>query len=678
MALLSPSSQSNRYNSQFVNFVDLLFVKLGDQITTLSDKDKMIQFMKWANATVTDGSSGNLDELVDEDYREFLERRIDSSDIPIYLADTSLGGNQAINSWYQYGPDDDIRHDNLMGRVYRKNIESNKQLLHLSFGLPHLNNLVSFYNNAVLGKIQGQQAGRLGSSDQDFEDISLIRSAVHTVVEIAKVSYDALFSIVFPTQSGETATPINKYYEMRPEMELYSRHVNSIMIRLAIAMGIFESTDSGETDDSDVFPANSLPRPFEETGLDLSLIRSRRFKLARNLGRDHHGSINLSDSGSDLDPLPTDKSLENLKNKVENDEITIDNRTNFGNNTIGSAATDGNPSSLSDDLLFVKNYWEQFTTVREGTITRGLEFLSFKIDADVNTSESFSNSTTTSTVSELLAGVADSIRDVYFTAGLHNRSELSESLEELGLGVVTNITDPDTDVGRAAAEIFFDGNRIVIPKLWADSEYSSSHSFKLTLRTMYGDPYSIFQDIYVPLACILAGTLPRAVGLNAYTQPFYVRAYVDGMTSIPLGIIDNLTIERGSDHFGFNKDFLPLSLDVSFTIKDLSPNMIMAPNVGRGITSPIAESTEAAYQAFARVDNELTEYIGTLGGLTPFDRLNRTKRISRASKLFRAAWRDNFLNPSRLGGEFFKNTNPFRGWLVRFSGGAGLPGGTRE
>ena len=635
-----------RESNQFVNFIDLLHIKFGSEITGRSEISSIYRFWQWINS---DPSEDNTSTETTADLIEYF-KGLRPDEFPSWISDTSLGGNEAINSWYQYNPDDDISHDGFMGRVYRKNIENNKQLLHLSFGLPHLNNIVAFYNSAILSKVRGQAAGRLSENDPDYQRITFLRIATHKIVGFSRVAWNGLWNWSVGTGAGELDVPINGYYDIRPEMALYHKHVNTILIKLAIAMDILERTEKrlDPNREDSYMSADALPDPLADTGLDIALIRARRRKLINNL-------IGPTAPGGENNQLnSTDHTLSQHDERKTTQETT---KVEFD---YLSANNEPQQQSVFDyTITTVKNWFGDYKTTFLESTSRGYEFIAFKVDADISTSESFSNSTTSNSVSELLSGVADTIRDLYYSTS-NNTNALAQEL-----GLDTAVQRFGTDV----AEIFFDGNRIVIPKIWGDSEHSASHSFNLTLRTHYGDPFSIFQDIYVPLACILAGVLPRSTGLNSYTNPFLVRAYATGMTSIPLGIIDSLTIERGSDHFGFNKDFLPLSLDVSFTIKDLTNSMPMGSDM-----PPLRTTAEALYQFAARTDSALTDYLGTLGGITVYERLYRHERYSRAARLAASGWFNNFFNPSRFGQEFLHRFMPGFGHIVRQSGSVGLPG----
>lgn len=61
----------------------------------------------------------------------------------------------------------------------------------------------------------------------------------------------------------------------------------------------------------------------------------------------------------------------------------------------------------------------------------------------------------------------------------------------------------------------------------------------------YGDPLSIFQHVYTPLAAILALALPKQAAENGYVNPFFLRMDIPGVISSDFAMISNISWIRG-------------------------------------------------------------------------------------------------------------------------------------
>jgi hypothetical protein len=82
-------------------------------------------------------------------------------------------------------------------------------------------------------------------------------------------------------------------------------------------------------------------------------------------------------------------------------------------------------------------------------------------------------------------------------------------------------------------------------------------------------------NIYIPLAMIMAGALPLATGKQSYTSPFLCEVHDRGRLLTRLGIIDSLSITRGTSNLGFNNVGKAMSMEISFSVLDLSSIMSM-------------------------------------------------------------------------------------------------------
>ena len=239
--------------------------------------------------------------------------------------------------------------------------------------------------------------------------------------------------------------------------------------------------------------------------------------------------------------------------------------TNDSADAPGVSELDGNTSpGLADYFL--------------AEMEEGSAFVSFRVDDTGPVSETFSNSYRASELAEKINSTAASARSTYFNLAGGNISDsavanIVESvvggLKSLAEGVVTGI-------GLEGLLIAGGGGMVTMPKYWESSEVSlpkASYSFTLTSR--YANRRSALQDIYMPLACILAGAMSQAVGKHAYSAPFYCEFYDRGRMQSRFAAIDSLTITRGDGTVGFTPEGLLMSCTVSFTLAAMEEHVSM-------------------------------------------------------------------------------------------------------
>lgn len=271
------------------------------------------------------------------------------------------------------------------------------------------------------------------------------------------------------------------------------------------------------------------------------------------------------------------------------------------------------------------------------------EFLGFRITNSTDASESFSNSTQESAFARAYNEKVSSAMHVQndIAGGAQGAVSADQNFLQKGVGMVKNLIGGVlgalksfdclgiTDLGQALMQ----GSWIDIPEQYSGSDFNKSHSLSIQLRSPYGDLVSIYQSIIVPLACLLAGTLPRGSGENSYTQPFLCRVYCKGMFAIPMGIIDSLSIKRGDSEFGWNYNQIPLCIDVSLSIKDMSPIMYLALN-------------DSVYGGIFATDSTFNQYLNTLSGMGLFDQISAFSRIKRNLAYTSHRLRNKIFNPA--------------------------------
>ena len=118
--------------------------------------------------------------------------------------------------------------------------------------------------------------------------------------------------------------------------------------------------------------------------------------------------------------------------------------------------------------------------------------------------------------------------------------------------------------------------KIEVPDYWEDSSVSfPTSNYEMELVSPYGNPFSMIQNIYLPLSMIMAGSLPLATGRTSYTSPFLCQLFDRGHNQIGLGMINSVSIEYGTTNLPYTKWGRPLGMNVSFSVVNLSKFMAM-------------------------------------------------------------------------------------------------------
>ena len=573
-------------------------VEFGETFMTMADS---LRYMADVYGGKTkDGNTANVSALDDDAaLAEFLG-------MPKYIGrsffkDTRLGANDAINCQWQFNRDDDIVHPMLcsdpnsnigMGRVYAATTEQNQSLAWVTFGVPRFTKLTEFYKNAFNERL-------IKMNNTGFSDVGELGTLFGNLGALA-------FSLpILPIRWFINFTkrlhdyPVDRFYDLRATMHLYYKYVDSILAEWLVNTGLYGNGPSdGKLDNASTYTADpdSLPIALRETGVSIWDILARK---ARMLGVDPNR--NTAEFEADVKRLV----------KMDPNEYDADVNNPWNNDGVD---------------------WERVLT---SSALGATQFLAFRIEKNVDATETFSNSTGPSAFAEQINSIARDNMAKAYDLGFTGQGA------KTGIGVVDNLSKGFAGVVQGAQEIFqlggiasamIGGAFIDVPEQYKSSDFNKSHSISFQLRAPYGDVVSIYQAIMVPLACILAGVMPRAAGPNSYTQPFLCRWYCKGLFSIPLGIIDSVTLKRGASEFGWTYQNLPTCIDVSLSIKDLSPMMYMA-------------MKDSSIQNILGSNNTFNEYMLTLAGTGLFERISRWEQIRRRIQLSCHKLRNQVANP---------------------------------
>lgn len=583
--------------------------------------------------------------------------------------DTRVGGNDAFNNVWAFGEDDDISRGILtvnkdkgigMGRVYASTTQQNQVIAWFTFGIPRFSKFSAFYRQAFDSDLIGLNTNGFNS------DIFL-----GAIFDIAALSIEIpLLPIKWLNQQRLDRYKIGRFYELRACMHLYYKYVDSMLAQWLVSAGLYmNGSESGAGRDVFASP-DSVPDALTDGASIWDIIQRK----ALNLGASNEKITTYAGTFSN-DPNGKGKKLEissrdangdlgknELKGSIRKMEMEANRVANVGFSNSGDLASQSiSPSGENDptgsgtsgpefekylgklkeiqqknssmsansnasgdtNSVFDDEYGVSWGDKFQASALGATQYVGFRIDRSVDASESFSNSTSPS---EFAQTFNDSVRNA-------NNQQLKSILSgTTGIGIVDGLLSQAKSIFQGAADAissmtgvdFFtnlgsaviSGAYLDIPEQYAGSDFGKSHSINLQLRSPYGDMISIYQSIIVPLSMILAGCLPRAGGDNSYVQPFLCRVYCKGMFSVPMGIIDSVNVKRGSSEFGWTYQNLPTCVDVSISIKDMSPVMYMT--MADGIfTSMLAQ------------DSAFKEYMLTLSGVGLWERLSTWRRWQR-------------------------------------------------
>lgn len=219
-------------------------------------------------------------------------------------------------------------------------------------------------------------------------------------------------------------------------------------------------------------------------------------------------------------------------------------------------------------------------------------------------SDNVSTSTRESSIqSKFESSFDDTVKDIQFLVG-DSLSDVAEGIKE-DIGDIFGKSGLDSEQGgwkslMESVNGYLKGAKLVFPQMVDDFTYEKSITCHCRFASPYGDPESIFIYCMLPLASVLAMTLPRQESNNQYKSPLLCRAYSQGYFNCELGVISSLRVERGGpDKFSWTAGGMPTEIEVQFDITPLYTQLM---------------GTSAAKPAQFLHNDGLQEYLATICG----------------------------------------------------------------
>lgn len=604
------------------------------------------------------------------------------------FTDSRLGCNIGINARYQFNRYSDIRVNGRLGgreevriskatgnhglgRYMSEVYDDNSRCVYLRFGVPQFNSLVNFLRRAC-----------------DYESAVMVRSgrSVFVGYDIAKSLTTVGLVMAFPVLTIPIAVgavsefffgrPTAKFYTLKPTMFAYWGMVNTIVnimsVNLGIAPKIFDKEQGrkiGEPVKLDEGYMETLrelyPEMFNPAGMiDVYAIANRAQRLANKVLAEEYDAL---DAGTNTNWEGYVKNNIYGKEKHSGRLFNYDGTSTFAafiNRTLQfgewfSSSKDKaekaeinpalDPDKSENEQKKGSSWGRKYFEYLDSEFRDGSQFAVFRVDETGAVSDSFTNSAVESDLSTKLNSMSSDARQMRFTFADGNLLDgLGNKVAETVTGAIGAVAGAamDTAAGAAAGLTLGLSNiplvlsglgYIDIPKNYQSSTANLARlTYSMDLISPYGNPISQLQDIYIPLAMILAGVLPRSTGEMSYGSPFICSLYDRGRAQIKTGIMESVSIERGITTLPFTRRGNALGIKVTFSVLDLTSMMHM----------PISSGGIFGSNTTINEDSVIGDYLAVLAGMDlgsqiyPMSKaaLNMKKRLAQASRFTSPAW----------------------------------------
>lgn len=581
----------------------------------------------------SDGITSLATDADSNERKNIINNTIDSKGVDIIghevisqsVDDTSLGGNDALNCYWSYSEDDDIIHpqtaynrhlaDNKgmnlegMGRVYSENINRYQQVLYMNFGLP---------------KYKGSIMSLFGGSSVKARLINRGNTLSATLGNLTGSLFSIAFAIpllplyaIMGLSSLFNDYPVSKYFEHRSAMPMYYKFWNMIAGSLAVNLGLYRATEEAiesltgiavNTKKQDNSTIASAPLLYEKAyagtpkilkyGPDMLGVMYTRSLRLREFDKVIRGQLpderfqstnavvknQLQDTSADIEEQYIAKLRDVQETTTKMEEATKTGKTSTAsklkeklatlNKEAATLKTESDNANSALGRWFTKSGWSNFYGMMIGSALQTVDYIGFRVEKSTSVSESYSNTTGPLEIANEINGKAQAGMEKAstFWGNILNGTTGVMPVDAVANYVGSALSNIGDTIGFGNKLNVATGNGFAdIPERWQNSSFTRSFTVEIQLRARLGDPVSWYQSVGAPLAAIFAGSMPRGIGGSMYTSPFLVRGYCKGFFSIPTGIISDVSLSRNTTEFGYNINHLPMAIDVTLTIKDLSP-----------------------------------------------------------------------------------------------------------
>ena len=592
------------------------------------------------------------------------------------FTDTRLGGNLGINARPQFTHYADIvvkgrlsgrKPVSLsntggnygMGRFYGEAIDDNAHRIYMRFGVPQFNSLLRFFSGSFDANLTS-----LARTGRGLSAWYTVGNIIGTVVFVKAFPVIGSVLLIGKMLKNLFSNQTGKFYTMKPTMHLYWTAVNALVNNIAINKGLFPRSMQKEIPDQRIGDSYKpdqayldalhrlMPDVFNASyGYDMFATANRAQRIANQIMEDDAKRYDQTTNGNftgiarrEAQTKVTDPAGGGVTNDIIRFMEKNLDKALWGVETVKARTEPAggiDPNTGETDLSQINTY----ANYLEAEFKAGAQFAIFNVESVSSVQESFSNQTTESDLSQKLNSISSDVRSARFSFADGNLTD--DWVTSAITGAIGSATDYVSGIASGATGGLFDAVKglmgsgfIDIPKHWQSSSASLPEvSYTMKLIRPYGNIISEMHNIHIPLAMIMAGGLPLSTGKASYTSPFLCQLYDRGIMQTRLGIIKNISITRGTANLPFTNRGNVTSIDVTFTVEDLSSLMHMPISTGQlfstleqGVRTVVGAVSAAAtggafgavtgpYDASSDDDNLLQDYLAVLAGMDVYSQV---------------------------------------------------------
>lgn len=279
------------------------------------------------------------------------------------------------------------------------------------------------------------------------------------------------------------------------------------------------------------------------------------------------------------------------KTKTEKYTVTVKSKDNLGDHSFlyqttsdGTVTVDKNGKATVNLKSADEDDSKSPLEALYDTLTN-MQYVRFCVDPSSGFTESYSNETGTSMLKSAFDNGSDMLKEVAFLVNSGGSEEIGDNLTTLANAATDTISQSlnGNNVTSILSRILnltgnvVKGENVIMPDIYKSSSRPTTYSFTVHLKAPYGSKFGLYMDNLVPLMHLICLAIPKQATANTYSSPFLVKAFMDGVCNINLGMITDMQVNKSVSEQSWTVDGMPNEIDVSFTIADLYSDLSMSP-----------------------------------------------------------------------------------------------------